>query len=84
MLRTSTGRDATGRRGNVNLRFTRELNGKRNAPTDENFFGAMHISHQLALLQGHANVFFSKQCGAVNAGGTQRLLKSQCDGTGES
>ena len=30
------------------------------------------------------NVFFCKECGAVNAGGTLRLLKSQCDGTGES
>ena len=28
--------------------------------------------------------FFCKQCGAVNAGGTLRLLKSLCDGTGES
>ena len=31
-----------------------------------------------------ATVFFCKQCGAVNAGGTLRLLKSLCDGTGES
>ena len=28
--------------------------------------------------------FFCKQCAAVNAGGTLRLLKSLCDGTGES
>ena len=54
------------------------------ATRTESFFGAMHVSHQLALLQGHANVFFCKQCGAVNAGGILRLLKSQCDGTGES
>ena len=50
---------------------------------DENFFGALRVSHQLTLLHGHANVFFCKRCGAVNAGGTLRLLKSQCDGTGE-
>ena len=54
------------------------------ARTDENFVGAMHVSPQLALLQGHANVFFCKHCGAGNAGGTLRLLKSRCDGTGES
>ena len=30
------------------------------------------------------SVFFYKQCGAVNVGGTLRLLKSLCDGTGES
>ena len=51
--------------------------------TDGNFFGALRVSHQLTLLQGHANVFFCKRCGAVNAGGTLRLLKSQCGGTGE-
>ena len=33
---------------------------------------------------GWYNVFFCKQCRAVNAGGILRLLKSQCDGTGES
>ena len=47
--------------------------------TDENFVFALHVSHQLALLQGHADVFFCKRCGAVNAGGTLRMLKSQCD-----
>ena len=52
--------------------------------TDENFPGIIHVSHQLFLLHGHANVFFCNQCGAVNAGGTLRLLKSLCDGTGES
>ena len=44
----------------------------------------MHVSHQLALLHGHENVLFCTQCGAVNAGGALRLLKSQCDGSGES
>ena len=29
-------------------------------------------------------MFFCTQCGAVNAGGALRLLKSQCDGSGES
>ena len=52
--------------------------------TDEHFPGIIHVSHQLALLHGHDKVFFCKQCGAVNAGGTLRLLKSQCDCTGES
>ena len=52
------------------------------ARTDEKFPGIIHVSHQLALLQGHENAFFCTQCGAVNAGGTLRLLKSQCDGSG--
>ena len=52
--------------------------------TDENIPGIIHVSHQLALLHGHDKVIFCKQCGAVNAGGTLRLLKSLCDGTGES
>ena len=52
--------------------------------TDENFPGTIHVSHHLALLHGHENVFFCTQCGAVNAGGALRLLKSQCDGSGES
>ena len=54
------------------------------ARTDEKFLGTIHVSHQLALLHGHENVFFCTQCGAVNAGGALRLLKSQCDGSGES
>ena len=52
--------------------------------TDEKFPGTIHVSHHLALLHGHENVFFSTQCGAVNAGGALRPLKSQCDGSGES
>ena len=51
------------------------------ARTDVKFPGIIHVSHQLALLPGHENVFFCTQCGAVNAGGTPRLLKSQCDGS---
>ena len=51
--------------------------------TDEKFPGIIHVSHRLALLYGHENVFFSTQCGAVNAGGSLRLLKSLCDGSGE-
>ena len=43
--------------------------------TDEKFPGIMHVSHQLALLHGNENVFFCTQCGAVNAGGSMRLLK---------
>ena len=52
--------------------------------SDEKFPGITHVSHQLALLHVHENVFFCTQCGAVNAGGALRLLKSQCDGSGES
>ena len=52
------------------------------ARTDEKFPGIIHVSHQLALQQGHENAFFCTQCGAVNAGGTLRLLKSQCDVSG--
>ena len=47
--------------------------------TDEKFPGIVHVSHRLALLHGHENVFFCTQCGAV-----LRLLKSPCDGSGES
>ena len=47
------------------------------------FPGILHVSHQLALLHGHENVFFCTQCGAVNAGGSLRPLKSLCDGSGE-
>ena len=54
------------------------------ARTDEKFPGTIHVSHHLALLHGHENVFFCTQCGAVNADGALRLLKSQCDGSGES
>ena len=48
------------------------------------FLVLIHVSHQLALLHGHENVFFCTQCGADNAGGSLRLLKSLCDGSGES
>ena len=56
----------------------------RAARTDDKFPGIIHVSHQLALLHGHENVFFCTQCGAVNAGGSLRLPKSLCDGSGES
>ena len=46
---------------------------------DEKFPGSIHVSYQLALLQGHVNVFFCTQCGAVNAGGSLSLLKSLCE-----
>ena len=52
--------------------------------TDEKFPGIIHVSHQLAPLHRHENVFFCTQCGAVNAGGSLRLLKSLCDGSSES
>ena len=47
------------------------------ARTDEKFPGIMHVSHQLALVHGHENVFFffCTHCGAVNAGGSLRLLE---------
>ena len=44
----------------------------------------VHVSHLLALLRGHENVFFCAQCGVVNAGRSLKLLKSLCDGSGES
>ena len=56
----------------------------REPRTDEPFVGFIHASHQLALLQKHSKVFYCSQCGAVIAGGSLRLLKSQCDGSGES
>ena len=56
----------------------------REPRTDEKLVGSIHASHQLALWQEHSKVFFSCQCGAVNAGGSLRLLKSQCDVSGES
>ena len=52
--------------------------------TDEKFLGIIHVSYRLALLHGHENVFFCTQCGAVNAGGSLRLLKYLCDGSGET
>ena len=52
--------------------------------TGEEFPGIILVSHRLALLHGHENVFFCTQCGAVNAGGSLTLLKSLCDGSGES
>ena len=36
--------------------------------TGEKFPGIIHVSHRLALLHGHENVFLCTQCGAVNAG----------------
>ena len=54
------------------------------ARTDEKFPGVVHGSHKLALLHGYENVFFCTRCGAVNANGSLRLLKSLCDGSGES
>ena len=48
------------------------------------YCGVRQPAPTIALLHGHDKVFFCKQCGAVNAGGTLRLLKSLCDGTGES
>ena len=48
------------------------------------FLVLIHVSHQLALLHGHENVFFCTQRGADDAGGSLRLLKSLCDGSGES
>ena len=56
---------------------------KQQLQTDEKLHGVIHVSHQLALLHGHENVFFCTQSGAANAGGSLRLLKSLCDGSGE-
>ena len=54
------------------------------ARTDEKYFGIIRVSCQLALLHGRENEFFCTHCGAVNAGGSLRLLKSLRDGSGES
>ena len=43
--------------------------------TDEKFPGTIHVSHHLALLHGHENVFFCTQCGAVNAGGAFEAIE---------
>ena len=51
----------------------------REPSTDRHFVDAIHARHQ-----EHSQVFFCRQCGAVNAGGSLRLLKSQCDGSGEA
>ena len=45
------------------------------ARTYEKFPGIIHVSHQLALLLGHENVFFCTQCGAVNAGGLKSVRR---------
>ena len=52
--------------------------------TDEHFGGSFHARHHLALLHENSGVFFCNQCGTSNSSGTQRLLKSQRDGSGES
>ena len=54
------------------------------ARTDEKSTGIIRVSRQLALLHGRENLFFCTHCGAVNAGGSLRLLKSLRDGSGES
>ena len=51
--------------------------------TDENFHGITRVSHQFALLRGHAIVFFLHTVWCRQRG-TLRLLKSLCDGSGES
>ena len=56
----------------------------REPRTDERIVDAIHASHQLALLLEYSKVLFCSQCGAVNSGGSLRLLKSQCDGSGEA
>ena len=82
--RTSAGSNVSSRRSSGNPKRSRKLKGMRNAEisheaaelilriqaarTDEKFPGTIHVSHHLALLHGHENVFFCTQCGAVNAG----------------
>ena len=69
----------TSRRSSATPKRSKKLNGMRNANSLHNlrsamkplsiFLGTIHVSHHLALLHGRDNVFFSAQCGAVNAGG---------------
>ena len=89
--RTSAGRNGTVRRAGANPRRSTEFNVKRKLVAQP------EINHEAAetVLRGqaprtdekfpcHENVLFCKRCGAVNAGGSLRLLKSLCDGSGES
>ena len=64
--------------------FAEQMLRSREPSTDRHFVDAIHASHQLALLQELSKVFFCRQCGAVNAGGSLRLLKSQCERSGEA
>ena len=64
--------------------FAEQLLKCRAPRTNEQFVGSVHARNQLALLLGHSLVLFCSQCGAVNAGGSLRLLKSQRDGSRES
>ena len=64
--------------------FAEQILRSREPSTDRHFVDAIHASHQLALVQEHSKVFFCRQWGAVNAGGSLRLLKSQCDRSGEA
>ena len=64
--------------------FAEQMLRSREPSTDRHFVDAIHAGHQLALLQELSKVFFCRQCGAVNAGGSLRLLKSQCDRSGEA
>ena len=96
--RISAERGGTGRRDSANPRRTREPNEKRNAncwynlksatrplPAQTNISQVSYTSATNSLCCMLTTMcFFCKQCGAVNAGGTLRLLKSLCDGTGES
>ena len=51
------------------------------ARTDEKFPGTIHVSHHLAWARERV---FLHTVWSVNAGGALRVLKSQCDGSGES
>ena len=55
----------------------------RAARTDVKFPGIIHVSHQLALLRCHENVFSSGHNAVPSTlGGSVRLLKCLCDGFG--
>ena len=62
--------------------FAKQMLRSREPSTDGHLVDAIHDSHQLALLQEHSKVFFCRPCGAVNAGGSLRLLESRCDESG--
>ena len=64
--------------------FAKQMLRSRELSTDGHFVDAIHDSHQLALLLEQSEVLFCRQCSAVNADGSLRLLKSRSNESGEA
>ena len=88
-------RNGTVRRAGANPRHSRESNVKRNANLWRNLKSVTKAQRLLwasctsatslhCYMAAGTCFFFCAQCGAVNAGESLRLLKSLCDGSGES